>query len=157
VTTLADFTDTERALLVGLPRWIVAAASDVQHDNALRTNDEIEAGFVAVANGRAVGNPFVAEIANRALDVFDTTLAATGINTRTEAGIDAVLEHAGTAWALVKGRAAVVEAEAYRRWLLTITDDVIAAAKSDGVLGIGGALITPLEQRFRDRLASILR
>jgi hypothetical protein len=56
----------------------------------------------------------------------------------------------------VRARVTAAEAVAYARWLLDITDEVINAARSDGVLGVGGVLVTPAEQRFRDRLALVL-
>ena len=44
------------------------------------------------------------------------------------------------------------DAAAYRRWLLAISDTVIAAARSHGVLGIGGSYVTELEVGFDRRL-----
>jgi hypothetical protein len=153
---LANFTDTERSLLVRLPRWIVDAASAVERDSATRTHRELEAGFLAVANGRQVGNAFVIEVATRALDIFDEDPTHAGISADTDAGVDDVLERARSAWVLLRAKAAPGDAAAYGRWLLTITDEVITAARSDGLLGVGGALVTRAEQSFRDRLAQIL-
>jgi hypothetical protein len=153
---LGNFSDTERGLLVCLPRWVVAAASAVERDNATRTHREVEAGFLAVANGRQVGNAFVSEVATRTLDIFDEDRAHDGITTDTEAGIDNVLERARSAWELLRAKAAPGDAAAYGRWLLAVTDEVITAARSDGLLGVGGAVVTKAEQNFRDRLAQIL-
>ena len=150
VTALGSFTLAERDLLVRLPRWIVGAASAVQPDNATRTHRELEAGFLAVANGRLAGDPFLTEVANGSLAIFDEEGP---VDT---AGVDAVLEKAGDAWRLLRARVTAAEAVAYARWLLDITDEVINAARSDGVLGVGGVLVTPAEQRFRDRLALVL-
>ena len=150
MTGLASFAEAERDLLVRLPRWIVAAASAVQPDNAVRTHREMEAGFLAVANGRLSGDRFLTEVANGTLDIFDEEGPVA------TAEVDGVLEKAGSAWQLVRARVSSDEAAAYARWLLDITDEVISAARSDGVLGVGGLLISPAEQRFRDRLAQIL-
>jgi hypothetical protein len=151
VTVVADFTEDERNLLVRLPRWIVAAASAAQHDNAARTHAEVEAGFIAVANGRQNTNPLVVEIANLTMGVFDDKRS-----TAAEGGLDGALAQAAAAWQLLRTKAHAAEASAYGRWLLDITDDVISAARSDDVLGFGGTMVTPAEQAFRDRLAQIL-
>jgi hypothetical protein len=68
VTMMASFAQAERNLVVRLPRWIVGAASAVQPDNAARIHRELEAGFLAVANGRLAGNPFLTEIATGTLE-----------------------------------------------------------------------------------------
>ena len=154
MTAVADFTEEERNLLVRLPSWIVAAASAAQHDNAARTRSEVEAGFVAVANGRQSPNPLVVEIASLTMGVFDDKRAAVDVSTG--AGIDGVLDQARAAWQLLRTKANAADASAYGRWLLDITDDVISAARSDDVLGFGGLLVTPAEQQFRDRLAQLL-
>jgi hypothetical protein len=153
---LANFTDTEQSLLVRLPRWIVAAASAAERDSATRTHRELEAGFLAVANGRQVGNAFVTEVATGTLDIFDEDPTDAGISADTEAGVDDVLERARSAWVLLRAKAAPADTAPYGRWLLTITDEVISAARSDGMLGVGGAVVTRAEQSFRDRLALIL-
>ena len=150
VSGLGSFAQAERDLLVRLPRWIVGAASAVQPDNATRTHRELEAGFLAVANGRLTKDPFLTEVANGTLGIFDEEGP---VDTT---GVDAVLEKAGEAWQLLRARVTPAEAAAYARWLLDITDEVISAARSDGVLGVGGMLVTPAEQRFRDRLAQVL-
>jgi len=150
VSGLGSFAKAERDLLVRLPRWIVGAASAVQPDNAARTHRELEAGFLAVANGRLAKDPFLTEVANGTLDIFDEEGP---IDT---AGVDTVLEKAGEAWQLLRAKVTPTVAAAYARWLLDITDEVISAARSDGVLGVGGMLVTPAEQRFRDRLAQVL-
>lgn len=151
MTVVADFTDDERNLLVRLPRWIVAAASAAQPDNTARTHTEVEAGFIAVANGRQNSNSLVAEIADLTMAVFDDKRFTT-----LEGGLDGALVHAAAAWQLLRTKAHAAEASAYGRWLLDITDDVIRAARSDDVLGFGGTMVTPAEQQFRDRLAQTL-
>jgi hypothetical protein len=158
VTTRADFTEDEWDLLVQLPRWVVAAASAAQHDLAYRTNIEMEAGFIASAKGGELGNAFVAEVTNDTMRVFDTpaTVRAIEFHDRTAALVE-VLERVRTVNQLIKVKAEVADAMAYRRWLLAITDVVISAAKTGGFLGLGGELVTALEQRFRDRLVLALQ
>jgi hypothetical protein len=153
---LANLTDAERNMLVWLPRWIAAAASSVQPDNATRTHRENEAGFLTIALGRQRPNAFLTEVARQTFDSYDHELAVSGVDANTPEGIDTVVERAGWIWAAVRAKAAPADADAYRQWLLDITDEVITAARSHGLLGIGGTLVTPLEQGLRDRLAAAL-
>ncbi len=158
MTTKADFTAEEWDLVVQTPRWVVAAASAAQKDLAYRTNHEVEQGFVATANGRHSGNPFVTEVATETMKVFDsrTVVGATDFHDRA-AGIASVLERVATVRALLAEKATPEDAKAYRRWLVGITDVVIAAARSHDFMGLGGELITRLEQSFRDRLVLTLQ
>jgi hypothetical protein len=158
MTTRADFGDDEWAHLVQLPRWVVAAASAAQRDLAYRTKIEVEAGFVASAHGRETGNPFVTEVAADTMRIYDDRSTVAEIEfTDREAGIASVLDRVRAANQTLKAKADVVDAMAYRRWLLTITDIVISAARSGDFLGFGGQLVTASEQRFRDRLALTLQ
>jgi hypothetical protein len=158
VTDRASFTNDEWDHLVQLPRLVVGAASAAQHDIAYRTTREIEAGYIASANGRQTGNAFVTGVASDTMRIFDepSTVATTDFTDR-EAGIVSVLGQVRTVNQLLKTKADVGDAMAYRRWLLTITDIVISAAKSGDFLGIGGTVVTKSEHRFRDRLLVVLQ
>jgi hypothetical protein len=161
VTERAVFSDSEWGLLVRLPRWVVGAASAVQPDNARRTAIEREAGFVAVADGREMGNAFVARLARDAMDRFDDR--DDGVVTMpvdfsdVDGAIAAVLERVAQAIDLLAQKSDAQDALVYRRWLLDITEIVIRAARSHDVLGLGGELVTKLERDFRDRLVQILQ
>jgi hypothetical protein len=144
--------------LVQLPRWIVAGASQAQRDLPHRTTIEVEAGLIASAHGRDLGNSFVTEVAESTLRFFDKrdTIAAIEFGDRA-AGLAAVLEHVRTTNQLLKTKANVTDAMAYRRWLLSIADTVISAARTGDFLGIGGKVVTAKEQSFRDRLVLVLQ
>jgi hypothetical protein len=158
VTDRATFTADEWDQLVQLPRLVVAAASAAQHDLAYRTTREIEAGYIASANGRQTGNAFVTAVARDTMRIFDepSTVATTDFADR-EAGIVSVLAQVRTVNQLMKSKADIGDAMAYRGWLLAITDVVITAAKSGDFLGIGGTVVTKSEHRFRDRLLVVLQ
>jgi hypothetical protein len=158
VTTRANFADDEWDLVVQLPRWVVAAASAAQHDLAYRTNHEVEAGFVASAHGRHTGNAFVTEVAGECMRIFDNrgVIARTDFTDR-HAAIDSVLEKVGAVNRLITVKADPEDAVAYRKWLVSITDVVITAARSGDVLGFGGQLVTASEHNFRDRLVLTLQ
>jgi hypothetical protein len=158
VTTKADFTNDEWDRLVRLPRLVVAAASAAQRDLAYRTNIEVEAGLVASAKGRDSRNAFLAEVAAESLRVFDDRSTVRSVDfTDQETGIAAVLELVRAVNEILAAKAAPADARTYRRWLLAITDIVIAAARSGGFLGLFGRRVTEAERRFRDRLAATLQ
>jgi hypothetical protein len=158
VTTRADFGTDEWNLLVQLPRLVVAAASCAQHDLAYRTNHEIEAGFVASANGRQSDNAFVTAVAVEAMRVFDDRSVIAGIDFGNRStAITTVLERVAIVNRLLTANADPADTSAYRRWLVDITDVVIRAARSGDILGFGGQLVTTSERSFRDRLVLTLQ
>jgi hypothetical protein len=67
-----------------------------------------------------------------------------------------VLDRARAAAALLAARVDEGEAGAYKHWLVSIAEQVVTAAPSGGLLGLGGEQVTDSERRFRDRLASAL-
>jgi hypothetical protein len=158
MTAKADFTAAEWDLLVTTPRWVVAAASAAQRDIPYRTDHEIEQGFLATANGRHSGNPFVTEVAAGTMQIFDSgTVVSTADFQDRAAGITATLDLVTAVDGLLAEKADAEAARAYRRWLVDITDVVIAAARSNDFLGFGGQLVTTAEQGFRDRLVLALQ
>jgi hypothetical protein len=158
VTTKAEFTRDEWDSLVQLPRWVCAAASAAQRDLAYRTTIEVEVGLLSSAHGRNMGNAFLAEVAADTLHIYDDRTVAAAIEfTDVESGIVEVLDRAAAVHALLGAKAAPADAAAYRHWLLTVTDDVISAARTGDFLGFGGKLVTAAEHRFRDRLATVLQ
>jgi hypothetical protein len=158
VTTRANFATDEWELVVQLPRWVVAAASAAQHDLAYRTNHEVEAGFVASANGRHTGNAFVTEVADACMRIFDHqgVVAGTDFSDRSTA-IAGVLDKVAAVNKVVTEKADPEDVAAYRKWLVSITDVVISAARSGDILGFGGQLVTASEHSFRDRLVLTLQ
>jgi hypothetical protein len=159
VTDRTTFSATEWGLLVRLPRWVAKAASAAQPDRRGHTAAEEEVGLIAVADGRATGNPFVWDIAERVVAAFGepTEGEATPINfADAQAAIAAVLDRTQTAVAVLGAKADAADAAAYRRWLATIADRVIGAARTGEMLGMGGSEVTPAEQQFRDRLGTAL-
>ena len=156
--TRAKFSDDEWDLMVRLPRWIVAAASAAQQDLAYRTTIEVEAGFIAAADGREVGNAFVTEVAGQTMKIYDNGSALEGIEfTDRDSGIISVLDQVRGVNQMLKERVDIADAMAYRRWLLSVADVVISAARSGDFLGLGGQRVTASEHRFRDRLLAVLQ
>ena len=154
MTTMTDFTPDEWDLVVQTPRWVVAAASAAQRDLPYRTEHEIEAGYVETARAAHSGNAFVVAVAVETMKIFDarTVVSATYFDDRA-AGLDAVLDKVAAVVQLLAGKADPADAHAYRRWLVKITDVVIAAART----GVFGPLVTDAEQAFRERLVLTLQ
>jgi hypothetical protein len=158
VTSKTQFAMDEWQRLTQLPRWVVAAASASQQDLAYRTNIEVEAGLIASANGRQVGNDFVTEVATDTMKIFDdrSTVRAIDFSDR-DAAITVVLDRVRDVNQLLKTKADLGDAMAYRQWLVAITDVVISAARTGDVLGFGGQRVTALEHNFRDRIVQVLQ
>jgi len=116
---------------------------------------ETEAGFLSVAEGRTLGSDLVKDIAQDTMGIFDEKRGlpeSAGITfDDVDGGMEAVIERAQAALGLMQDRAPD-DAAAYRRWMLAISDTVIAAARSHGVLGMGGTYVTDLEKGFDHRL-----
>jgi hypothetical protein len=160
VYTSFGFSDAEWGLLVGLPQSVLTAASAAEHDGARRTQAENHAGLEAIAEGRESASPLVAavsaELVSRVGDP-ETGEELPAIEPPDPAAyISDVLDRAGKAAALLNGRMSDGEAGAYKHWLVTIAEQVVTAAPSGGVLGVGGDVVTDSERRFRDRLSSVL-
>lgn len=154
------FSDDEWGLLVGLPQAVLTAASAAEANGAWRTRTENAAGLEAISSGRESASPLVAAVASE-------FLARTGDPEVGEelpviepddpqAMIADVLKRAETARWLLGNKVHEGEAGAYQHWLVEIADQVVEAAPSGGILGIGGDPVSDSERRFRDRLAELL-
>jgi len=160
------FSDAEWGLLVGLPQSIMLAASSIEDDGTHRTASENAAGMAAIAEGRQSASQLVYAIANEvAAAVGDPEedeelpgqpIVELPVLPEPDAYAADVLGRAREAVALLKGRADEGDAGAYKHWLVTIADEVVGAAATGGVLGIGGTQVSDAERSFRDDLASIL-
>ncbi|MEJ3744766.1 hypothetical protein WEI85_15900 [Actinomycetes bacterium KLBMP 9797] len=154
------FTDEEWGLLVGLPQSVLTAASAAEHDGARRTHAENAAGLEAISTGREEPSRLVAAVANELVArVGDPELGEElpAVEPPDPAAyLDDVLKRAAEASVLLAAKVDEGEAGAYKHWLVTIAEQVVTAAPSGGVLGIGGDVVTEPERRFRDRLAQTL-
>ena len=154
------FSDEEWGLLVGLPQAVLTAASAAESDGARRTKAEGAAGLDAVSAGRESGNGLVAAVANELVSRVGDPDAGEELPVIVPADpaklIDDVLDRAEQAATLLAKRVDPGEAGAYKHWLVSIAEQVVTAAPTGGVLGLGGEQVTEAERRFRDRLATAL-
>ena len=154
------FSDEEWGLLVGLPQSVLTAASAAEADGTRRTMAENAAGLETISAGREAANPLVATIAAELVSRVGDPEAGEELPVIEPADptamIEDVLNRAYKASQLLTGRVDEGEAGAYRHWLIKIAENVVNAASTGGILGIGGETVSPSERRFRDRLAEVL-
>ena len=154
------YSDEEWGLLVGLPQSVVVAASQAESDSGRRTLAEWTAGMTAISDGRGSASPLVRDVATQAVarqgDVEEGEEPPVITFPDRDAGIADVLERAGAVHSLLATKAEHADAEAYRFWVVTVAEQVVSAAKSGDVFGIGGDVVTEPERRFRDNLAAAL-
>jgi hypothetical protein len=161
VYSTLGFSDEEWGLLTGLPLAVLTAASAAESDGTRRSLAESAAGLEAVATGREGGSPLVVAVAEEVVSRAGDPEAGEELPLISPedpaAYIAGVLEQASAALALLRGRVDEGEAGAYGHWLVSIAEQVVTAAPSGGMLGIGGDLVTEPERRFRDALATALQ
>ncbi|SCF32191.1 hypothetical protein GA0074696_4417 [Micromonospora purpureochromogenes] len=154
------FSDEEWGLLVGLPQAVLTAASAAEHDGSRRTRAENAAGLETISAGRESANPLVAAVAGEIVSRVGDPEAGEELPViepaDPQALIDDVLARAGQASALLAARVDEGEAGAYKHWLVEIAEQVVGAAASGGLLGLGGDQVSDSERRFRDRLSHVL-
>ena len=154
------YSDEEWGLLVGLPQSVVVAASQAQPDGTRRTLAEWTAGMTAIADGRDSVSDLVKRVATEVVaqqgDISDGEDPPIIQFPDRDAGIAEVVSRAGTVHALLAEKADDADAEAYRFWVVTIAEQVVGAAKSGDILGLGGELVSEPERLFRDTLAAAL-
>jgi len=142
------FRREEWDLLVRLPGRVVVAATSAEPDTSRRTVSEGLAGIDAIAAGRASGSRLVRDVVAAIYDERDEdTPAAEEFRDRV-AGIAEVLESCRAAAGALADRAGREDADAYRHWLESIAARVCQAARTGGVFGVGGQLISPNERKF---------
>ncbi|HEX5540088.1 MAG TPA: hypothetical protein VFX60_00765 [Micromonospora sp.] len=154
------FSDEEWGLLVGLPQAVVTAASAAERDGTHRTRAEAAAALDAIATGYDAASPLVAAVAEElVVRVGDPDL---GEELSLIEPVDPpemiadVLDRARIVAILLGNTVEDEETEAYRRWLVTIAEQVVGAALSGGTFGIGGELVSTAERHFCVELARAL-
>ncbi|GAA4454287.1 hypothetical protein GCM10023170_045680 [Phytohabitans houttuyneae] len=161
VYSTLGFSDEEWGLLTGLPLAVLTAASAAESDGTRRTLAEGAAGLEAVSAGREGASPLVTLVAQEVVSRAGDPEAGEELPLISpedpEAYTADVLGRATQAAALLRGKVDEGEAGAYGHWLVSIAEQVVTAAPSGGMLGIGGDLVTEPERRFRDALAKALQ
>ena len=124
--------------------------------NILGVLANLENGFLAVANGRTLGNQIVTQLADGAVAVYDDDPSTSGIDVSSQAGIDLVIAYSQTAMQILRIKAEAEDAAAYRRWLLDVVDYVITDVRHERI-GFGSVHVHADQKQFRERLADATR
>jgi hypothetical protein len=160
VFTELGFTDEEWGLLVGLPQAVLTAASAAESDGTRRTLAENAAGLEAIAEGRESPSRLVTAVAHDVVSRVGDPEAGEELPIiepdDPKAMIAGALLRARTASLLLANKVDEGEAGAYRHWLVNIAEQVVSAAPTGGMLGVGGDVVTDTERRFRDELSHVL-
>jgi hypothetical protein len=154
--TVTPFTRAEWDRLVKLPGRVVVAATSAQADSARHTVHEGLAGIDAIAAGRASASRLVRDIVVAIYHEPDEDRPVAEEFQDRAAGIAAVLAECRDAGRLLAERVDRADADAYWHWLVAIATRVCHAARSGGLLGIGGAAVSPDERRFLAELEAAL-
>lgn len=158
--TELGFSDEEWGLLVGLPLSVLTAASAAESDSNRRTRAESAAGLDTIAAGRESANRLIAAVATELVSRLGDPELGEELPLIEPADPQAmmadVLDRARRAVILLDNTVDRGTAGAYRHWLLEIADEVVHAAPTGGVLGLGGDLVSDAERRFREDLAKTL-
>jgi hypothetical protein len=154
--TVTPFTRAEWDRLVKLPGRVVVAATSAQPDSARHTVHEGLAGIDAIAAGRASASRLVRDVVAAIYHEADEDRPVAEEFQDRAAGIAAVLAECRDARRLLAERTGRADADAYRNWLVAIATRVCHAARTGGLLGIGGAAVSPAERRFLAELEAAL-
>ena len=144
--------DSEWELLVTLPGRVVIAATSAQLDPTRRTVVEGLVGLDAIAAGRSSASPLVRDVVSAVYHEKDDRPAVEEVREGTAEVLDACRQAAR----LLAARTDRANADAYRRWLLAVATRVCHAARTGGLLGVGGAALGPAGRRFLAELTAAL-
>lgn len=150
------FPPGEWELLTHLPARVIVAATSAEPDGPRRTVAEGLAGLDAIAAGRAFDSDLVRAVVSAIYAESDEDGPAAVEFTDRAAGLAEVLEACRRATGVLGARADPADSAAYRQWVQSVAARVCGAARSGGVLGLGGAQVSDAERRFLDDLAVAL-
>lgn len=152
-----SYSDQDWQVLVELPGLVAIAATSAEPDGMRRTVDEGLAGDRAIRAGLHSDSPLVRAVAARACaaDSDEPRPAAVEFNDR-QRGLADVVARAHRAAGLVGGGSTPHDAHAYRGWVLDIAQQVCAAARTGGFLGLGGVAVSDAERDFLADLTDAL-
>lgn len=149
------FAPDDWRMLIRLPAEVMVATINVQDHGPRRTVAEGLAGLDAIAAGRGSSSALVrAVVAAIYAEPGDQMTEPAGASA--SGRLEQVLTRCQRAARLVRASADPGDAEAYLAWLQEVAVRVCGAARSGGVLGLGGEPIAPAEQAFLDDLATAL-
>jgi hypothetical protein len=151
-----SFTRAEWDLLTRLPGQVVVAATSAEADSPSRTVAEGLAGIDAIAAGLDSPNALVHRVVGTIYAAPDDGSPTAEEFTDRAAGLASVIATCRTAAAVLAARCTPDDAVAYAGWLRSIAERVCSASRSGGLLGVGGAQVSPAEEAFLADLSAAL-
>lgn len=158
--TYKDAFETEDWQRIRRSPWVVAIAIvAADRSGVAAAGRELEALRRAVAETDAHGSPndLIRAVAD------DVTADRTSEEATPDGALgdsdnlrDAALDHCRAVVAILDGVAEPTEAEGFRAWLLGLAEQVAAASKEGGFLGIGGTEVSAAERATLADLAEAL-
>ena len=144
-------------LLTGLPAEIMIATIALQDGGPRRTVAEGLAGLDAIAAGRGSDSDLVrGVVAAIYAEPEEDRPAPAPDGAGPDARRSVVLADCRRVAEILRAGADPADAAAYRHWIQQVAVRVFGAARSGGVLGLGGGAIGPVEREFLDDLAGAL-
>jgi len=150
----ADFTSDEWTLIRLAPSLVAGGVAAADPSGLFASIREAAAGAREMAESYKTNSGlelFSALAADHSMPGIPDPRTLLGEGTREQQMQNlksAVLERVKSAVALVAGKAAPAEADAYRKMLVSIAEDAANAAKEGGFLGFGGVRVSDKEQAF---------
>lgn len=157
MTTKADFTDSEWETLRRAPMVAGMAITLADPGGPIEVVKETSAVLRYVTQESAAREDLVGEVARdvRAL-AEQRKNPLQDFKPRGSMAGKEILDELTRAHAIVTGKAAPEEAEAFRAWLLECAQRAADAAKEGGFMGFNAVRVSEGEQRMLDELAAAL-
>jgi hypothetical protein len=157
MTTKADFTDSEWETLRRAPMVAGMAITLADPGGPIEVVKETSAVLRYVTRESAAREDLVGEVARdvRAL-AEQRKNPLQDFKPRGSMAGKEILDELTRAHAIVAGKAAAGEAEAFRAWLLECAQRAADAAKEGGFMGFNAVRVSEGEQRMLDELAAAL-
>ncbi|GAB3503475.1 hypothetical protein [Phytohabitans suffuscus] len=156
------FPPGEWELLTHLPARVIVAATSAEPDAPRRTVAEGLAGLDAIAAGRAFDSDLVRAVVSAIYAEADDDRPAaedppaSPDHSDRALSVADVLDACRRATGLLAARADPADSAAYRQWVQSVAARACGAARSGGLLGLGGERVSAAERRFLDDLAVAL-
>jgi hypothetical protein len=138
------FSDDEWGLLVGLPQAVLTAASAAESDGTRRTLAESHAGMETISAERTSASVLVSAVAQEVVSRVGDP----------EVGEELPMIEPDDPQAMIAD--VLDRARTVSLLLAKIADEVVGAASTGGLLGLGGDVVSDNERRFRDHLSQVL-
>ena len=159
--TKNDFAASDWSTLRDTP-YLVGLATLLAEPSGLGTIRESIAITMSIWKNQASEIPLIRDLTGRgemqaAQDSLKARFAGPPGDLSKKLTRDLALEHARSSIAMLSGKAAPEEIDAYRKLLYGLAENVAHASREGGVLGFGGKAVSAAEQSFLDDLQNTIQ